>query len=376
MSCFNSRGVAATETPEQLGFRPIREFEQCAGVAPRGARAAAIREAAGLFRRHLSDAGTVRAVHTVDLLSLPYPAQLALGGARRTARPWISLVGRLVVVRFAASSGELRTLVWEPTLAESLAASPFHARLSGRYGTRPARSLAPRQLRSVPVALARCGLTPEDVDFVAFGDLRGQDLRSIAGTVRPPLDAHQPRAALFAGARVLVQRLELESVGAPHPIQAHWYVPGALGDIEEKRIFALDGDVELGAGVSIIATPGRTAGHQSLVLGTSDGIWVVSGNGVASDCWQPLLSKIPGVRRGAEVDGRDVVLDTSAEDMLDLHDSMAKEKALADASRVDPRWQTILPARELSSARRQWPLVPTFSHGLGRRTGASAGDQG
>jgi hypothetical protein len=363
MPCFNSTGVASLQVPEQLGFRPIHEFQESASVQPRGERPAAIRESARMLRARLQGTGAVRAVRTVDLLTIPYPAQLALGGAGRIARPWISLVGRLVIVRFEAFSGQLKTLAWEPARAESLMVTPFHARVSGRYGVGPARPFAARQLYSVPSALMRCGVGPHDVDFVAFGDLRGQDLRSIAGTTRPPISAHQSRLPLFPDARVLVQRLELETVRAPHPVQEQWYVPGSLADVDEGRIVALDGDVELGAGVAIIATPGRTVGHQSLLLRTSDGIWMLSGNGVASDCWQPLLSKIPGVRRAAEADGREVVLDAGAEDMLDLHDSMVKEKSLADLSRVDPRWQTILPSRELMESRWQWPLVPTFSHG-------------
>ena len=357
------------EAPEPLGFRPIHEFALPAGLPSREARPAAIRAAAGVLRDRLRGAGPIRFVRTVDLVTVPYPAQLALGGSGRIARPLISLVGRFVIVGFEAFSGELRTLAWEPTRAESLMATGFYSRLSSRYGFGPARPFAPRQLYTVPAALARCGLRTDDVDFVAFGDLRGHDLRTVAGTVRPPVDAQQPRAPLFANARVLIQRLELETVGAPHPVQEQWYVPSLLDDVAESRIVALDGDVELGVGVAIIATPGRTIGHQSLVLRTPDGIWVVSGNGVASDCWQPLLSKIPGVRSGAEVDGREAILDAAAENMLDLHDSMVKEKSLAGVSRVDPRWQTILPAREVVGSRRQWPLVPTFSHG-----GVAGGD--
>ena len=42
---------------------------------------------------------------------------------------------------------------------------------------------------------------------------------------------------------------------------------------------------------------------------------------------------------------------------------MVKEKALADVNRRDPRWLNVLPAGELSSLRRQWPIVPTFVYG-------------
>jgi hypothetical protein len=144
---------------------------------------------------------------------------------------------------------------------------------------------------------------------------------------------------------------------------APWYVPGGAHDVLEDRLVVLDADVELGHGVALISTPGLTPGHQSLVLNLRHGIWVVSSNGVASDCWQPLLSKLPGVRRGAERDGREVVLAAeAAESAVELYDAMVLERSLADASRADPRWLAILPSAELAARRRQWPMLPTFSH--------------
>jgi hypothetical protein len=68
----------------------------------------------------------------------------------------------------------------------------------------------------------------------------------------------------------------------------------------------------------------RSAGHQSLVLHTPDGIWVCSRNGVCADAWQPQLSKIPDLRTQTERREREV---------------------------------------ELAPWRRQWPLVPTFQAG-------------
>jgi hypothetical protein len=169
---------------------------------------------------------------------------------------------------------------------------------------------------------------------------------------------------MFGTARFLLRAGELEAIRAPHSVQSPWYVGAALDDVIEDRIEVLGGDVELGSGIALVATPGRTAGHQSLVLNTADGVWVVSGNGVAADCWQPLLSKLPGVRRGAEAEGREVVLaSAAAEDLLALYDSMVLERSLADASRSDPRWLMILPTQELAPQRRQWPALATFSHG-------------
>lgn len=272
------------------------------------------------------------------------------------------LIGRMLIIRFDDFDGARRTLIWEPLIAEAISEACLYANRADRpiAGMRGGR---PRQLCSVQAALARSGLGLDAVDFVGFGDLRGHDLRRVTGTVRPLADSHQPRAPLFQGARLLVQADELEAARSPHPLHASWYVPGAVDDLIDEPLIALDGDVALGPGVALLATPGITPGHQSLVMRTQEGIWVVSSNGVAVECWQPLLSKIPGVRRGAETDGLEVMLPAAGTpDPRDLYSSMVLERSLAHASREDPRWLLIFPQRELAARARQWPLLPTYSH--------------
>lgn len=44
-------------------------------------------------------------------------------------------------------------------------------------------------------------------------------------------------------------------------------------------------------------------------------------------------------------------------------DSMVKEKTLASPSSRDPRWRQIIPSSECAPWKRQWPVVPTYSHG-------------
>jgi hypothetical protein len=85
---------------------------------------------------------------------------------------------------------------------------------------------------------------------------------------------------------------------------------------------------------------------------------------MAADSWQPELSKIPGVRRTAQFYGREVVLNANTlEDSLDQYDSMVKEKTIASPSPRNPQWRQIIPSSECANWRRQWPVVPTFSHG-------------
>jgi hypothetical protein len=147
-------------------------------------------------------------------------------------------------------------------------------------------------------------------------------------------------------------------------MQWFWYVEGALDGIAEDRLVQLDGDVELGRGVSIVWTPGHTDGNHSLVINTPDGVWVSSENGVAPDNWQPELSKIPGVRDYAVSQRREICPNANTlEDSIDQYDSMVKEKTLADYSPRAPEWKQILPSSELVTWKRQWPVVPTHQHG-------------
>jgi hypothetical protein len=315
------------------------------------------------LRRRFARGGVVRGVRSVPLLEYVVPSRFVLGGVTAVG-PRLLVVSRMVIVRFERPDGALQTLVWEPRLADSIADTALGARHSGRGPLGLGRRSAPVELHTVAGALARCGLAPEAVDLVAVGDLRGHDVRRLAGSVRPPADEHQPRKALFPTARVLVQARELEAARSPGPLEAPTYVPGGADDLAGGLLELVDGDVELGAGVALVSTPGLTAGHQSLVLNTEAGVWVVSSNGVASDCWQPLLSKIPGIRRGADVERREAVLPAAGvHDPPALYKSLLRERSLADASRADPRWLTILPDRELADRRRQWPALPTFSHG-------------
>lgn len=356
--------MAATETPETVGIRPFHEFDEANAVWPRGDRPPAIRAAAEAFRRRFKAQGSVHAVRTIDLVSAGYPTKFALAGAARGLNPYVSILNRLVVVQFADFEGERRTLVWEPTVPEGSEEAPFYAQLVGRYGDWLSHNVLAHQYHTVGEAVALCGLRPEDVDFVAFDHLHVQDLRRLIGTSKPVQGEPEPRPAFFPNARFVCQRKEVDTLRSVHPMQWAWYVPGGMDDVIEDNLVLVDGDVELGVGVALVWTPGHTDGNQSLVINTPDGVWVSSENGVCADNWHPHLSRIPGVRAYAEFFSREVVLNSNTlEDSIDQYDSMVKEKALADANREDPRWLNVFPSSEMTSQRRQWPVVPTFTYG-------------
>jgi hypothetical protein len=357
--------MAVIESPETVGIRPFHEFDEANATWPRGARLEAIRAAAAAFRERFKAQGQVTGVRTIDLVSAGYPVRYAFGGAARGAlNPYINILNRLVVVQFRDFDDALRTLVWEPTVPEGSIEAPYYAQLARRYGEWLSTNVLSKQFNTVEQALARCGLSPADVDLVSFDHLHVQDMRILMGTTRPVEGEREPRPPFFPNARFLCQRREVDTFASPHPMQWAWYVPGGMDDVIEDNLVLLDGDVELGAGVAIAATPGHTDGNQSLVINTPDGVWVSSENGVCADNWHPHLSRIPGLKKEAEFMGREVILNSNTlEDSIDQYDSMVKEKALADPNREDPRWMNVFPSSEMPSWRRQWPIVPSFEYG-------------
>jgi hypothetical protein len=357
--------MAAIESPEKLGLKPFDEFTEANQTWPRGDRPAAIREAASEFRaRFARPDNRVQGVRTVDIASAAYPVKFAFGGAARAVNPYVNILNRLVVVQYEDFDGDLRTLVYEPTVTEGPAEAPFYEQLLSRYGEFLSYKVFATFYNEVPEAMAKAGVRPEDVDFISFDHLHVQDVRFVLGSTEPPPGHSAPLPALFPNAKLITQRREWDTFGSLHPMQWAWYVADGIKGVPEENVLLLDGDVELGKGVSLVWTPGHTDGNHSLCINTEEGVWVSSENGVAADNWHPHLSKIPGVRKFAEFFGREIVLNSNTlEDSIDQYDSMLKEKALADSNPRDQRFKNVFPSSELTTWRRQWPIVPTFSYG-------------
>jgi hypothetical protein len=357
--------MAVIEKPEKLGLRPVGEFEEANRTWPRGDRPAAIREAAAEFRaRFTTEENRVRAVRTVDIASAGYPLKFAFGGAARGPNPYINIINRLQVIQFEDFEGRVRTLAYEPTVPEGPAQAPFYHQQIERLGEFLTYKVLANIYNSVPDALAKAGLSPEDVDYISFDHLHVQDVRFTLGSSEPMEGETGPLPALFPNAKLITQRKEWDTFRSLHPMQWAWYVEDGIKGVPEENVVLLDGDVELGRGVALIWTPGHTDGNHSLCINTPDGVWVSSENGVCADSWHPHLSKIPGVRKFAEFYRREAVLNSNTlEDSIDQYDSMLKEKALADPNRRDPRFLNVFPSSEMADWRRQWPVVPTFWYG-------------
>lgn len=342
-----------TISPSDTAFAAIPELNDAWTVWPRGDRPARLTGAALQFKQRFTARGTVKRVRSYDIASAPYPTAFAFQGAAKTLNPYVAIVNRMLVIEFEDLAGEPRILVWEPTVPEGSELAPFYAQLAASARSNPLRALGRRlvnrDFNDLASALAQAGIAAADVDFISFDHLHVQDPRMILPA--------------FPNARMIVQNREYATLESLHPMQSAWYVADGAEGVAEERLLRIDGSVELGVGVAIVATPGHTDGNHSLVVNGETGVWVSSENGVSADNWQPELSRIPGVKSYAQFYGREVVCNANTlEDALDQYDAMGLEKTLADAVPGTP-WLQILPSSELSNWKVQWPVKPTHWHG-------------
>ena len=110
----------------------------------------------------------------------------------------------------------------------------------------------------VPIveALAAIGAQPDDVDIVINCHLHAD---------------HAGGNRHFAKARILVQPAELAAAREPD-----YTVPEDL-DLEGGRYEEREGDYEPLAGIRIVATPGHSPGHQSVLIETDTGRLLLAG---------------------------------------------------------------------------------------------------
>jgi glyoxylase-like metal-dependent hydrolase (beta-lactamase superfamily II) len=104
--------------------------------------------------------------------------------------------------------------------------------------------------QSVADALDELGLTPGDIGLVINTHLHFD---------------HCGQNSVFKHAPFYVQRAELDRARRESPQLAGWF------DFMGARFELLDGDSEILPGLSVIATPGHTTGHQSVQVQAADG---------------------------------------------------------------------------------------------------------
>ncbi len=106
-------------------------------------------------------------------------------------------------------------------------------------------------------ALAEHDLSPADVRIVINSHLHFD---------------HCGQNAVFKHAPFYVQRAELDRARREKTAPSEWF------DFAGARFELVDGDAQIAEGVRVVATPGHTVGHQSVIVDTPDGGAVMIGD--------------------------------------------------------------------------------------------------
>jgi N-acyl homoserine lactone hydrolase len=122
-----------------------------------------------------------------------------------------------------------------------------------------ARGVEETDLVSTVDALKKLGLAPRDIEIVIVTHLHFD---------------HIGLGHLYANARFIVQKKELEYARKPHPIDAGTYNRSLFDNLKFEVI---DGEKEIVPGVSVFPSPGHTPGGQSVMVKTSAGKAVITG---------------------------------------------------------------------------------------------------
>jgi N-acyl homoserine lactone hydrolase len=107
-------------------------------------------------------------------------------------------------------------------------------------------------------------------DVLAEHDLSPADVRIVINS-HLHFD-HCGQNAVFKHAPFYIQRSELERSRREKDDVSEWF------EFAGARFELVDGDAQIADGVRVVATPGHTAGHQSVVVDTPDGGAVMIGD--------------------------------------------------------------------------------------------------
>jgi N-acyl homoserine lactone hydrolase len=107
-------------------------------------------------------------------------------------------------------------------------------------------------------------------DVLADHDLSPADVRIVINS-HLHFD-HCGQNAVFKHAPFYVQRSELDRARSEKSDVSEWF------DFAGARFELVDGDAQIAEGVRVVATPGHTVGHQSVVVDTPDGGAVMIGD--------------------------------------------------------------------------------------------------
>lgn len=350
-----------TKRPQSSGrketFKPLNYFKTARSSYVPSVRVEEVKKAALSFREDLLSDEPALFYKTCDLIRAPYPVKYGLLNACKVPVPFLHILNRLFIVQFK-QSGKVKTLLFSPSDIYGNRATPFFNRLGKKFGPFEnigAKFLAP-VIGTVEQWLESTGISPTQVDYISYDHLHTQDLRKWLGSYDQP--------GYFPNAKLLVTKQEWISAKGLTPLQADWYCPNGLDGVSEDKVIFFEQDIKLGEGVALMRTPGHTEGNHSLIVNTDEGLMVTSENGISPDSYSPLKSKIPGVKKYAQITGTEIILNgNTLEGGLDQYISMIQEKEVAGPSVRNPDFYNVVPSSELTSYWGFPGIKPTFTFG-------------
>lgn len=302
--------------------RQVLDLKEARALRSPGPKLKAIRAGGRALGDDLRSGPKAVCVRTIPLTTLLYPTTFAFNRAVPLPWPYVQMFHRCLLIQVMAE-GELKNILFNPTDYDASKATPYFAKMLDRVGERGAKLLA-NQHGHVDAQLAELGLSAEDIDLVAWDHFHTQDLRPILGD--------GTLTARFPNAYLLAPQQEWDDWDDLHPIQQSWFVrDGKLG-VPKDKVVLFDDDVFLGDGCLLLKTPGHTTGNQTLFVNADDGVFGCSENGTSADNWSPRESRIPGLKKQADLYGYEVILNSNTPELsAEQYTSMILEREMVDA---------------------------------------------
>jgi glyoxylase-like metal-dependent hydrolase (beta-lactamase superfamily II) len=337
------------------GLERITDLDEAWRTTLHGPQLRALRLGAERLRERFASGPRCVAVRTLPLSTLAYPTRYAFSAAAIAPAPFVKMTHRCALVQFQRH-GQVRNLLFNPTDVEAAKATPFFARFIETVGARMS-DLAAGKFDSLESQLARFGVMPEDIDYVAFDHFHTQDLRGLLGT------ADGSRPPRFPNAKLLAPRIEWEDWDDLHPLQKAWFLRDGKAGVRMDDVVLTEGDLALGDGVMLLRTPGHTTGNQTLFLNTEGGVWGISENGTCADNWSPLESRIKGLAYLCKKLDLDVILNANTPELAAVqYTSMILERTIVDRVRRAPAFVQMFPSSEVTPSMIAPGLAPSLLH--------------